>query len=106
MFKNLCASLKKICCSKSNNKSSENISQNDITAELVKAFGGRENITQLDACITRLRIQVASTEKVDQEALKSLGAVGVVKVKGGVQAIFGTKSENLKTTMEEYLRHH
>lgn len=68
------------------------------------AFGGKTNITSLDACITRLRISVADVAKVDQTRLKQLGARGVVVVGAGVQAIFGTQSDNLKTEMDDYLR--
>lgn len=60
--------------------------------------------TNLDACITRLRVSVADTALVDQDKLKKLGAAGVVMVSGGVQAIFGTKSDNLKTEMDEWIR--
>lgn len=76
----------------------------ELAGELVAAFGGKENITNLDACITRLRVSVAETELVDQAKLKQLGAAGVVVVSGGVQAIFGTKSDNLKTDMDEWIR--
>jgi PTS system glucose-specific IIC component len=72
--------------------------------ELVLAFGGRKNLTSLDACITRLRISVNDPAKVDEARLVSLGAAGVVRVGNGVQAIFGPLSENLKTSMEEYLQ--
>jgi PTS system glucose-specific IIC component len=72
--------------------------------DLVVAFGGRNNITSLDACITRLRIAVKDPAKVDQARLKSMGAAGVMVVGGGVQAIFGPLSENMKTGMQEYLR--
>ncbi|PKF50332.1 PTS glucose transporter subunit IIBC [Enterovibrio nigricans] len=76
----------------------------DMAKDLVMAFGGKENITNLDACITRLRVAVASVEKVDQDKLKQLGAAGVVVAGGGVQAIFGTKSDNLKSDMDEWIR--
>jgi PTS system glucose-specific IIC component len=76
----------------------------EMAAELVAAFGGKANITNLDACITRLRVSVADTAAVDQAKLKQLGAAGVVVVKGGVQAIFGTKSDNLKTDMDQWIR--
>ena len=75
----------------------------DMSAALVAAFGGEENIINLDACITRLRISVAEITKVDQAELKKIGAAGVVVAGNGVQAIFGTKSDNLKTDMEAYL---
>lgn len=72
--------------------------------KLVAAFGGRANITDLDACITRLRVGVADVDKVDQPAFKTLGAAGVMVVGRNIQAVFGTRSENLMTDMQEYLR--
>ncbi len=72
--------------------------------ELVAAFGGRANIRSLDACITRLRVEVADITRSSAERLKALGAAGVVTVGSNIQAIFGTRSENLKSAMEEYLR--
>jgi PTS system glucose-specific IIC component len=71
--------------------------------ELVAAFGGRGNIRSLDACITRLRVEVVEISKASADRLKALGAAGVVTVGSNIQAIFGTRSENLKSDMEEYL---
>jgi glucose PTS system EIICB or EIICBA component len=71
--------------------------------QLTLAFGGKSNIADLDACITRLRVGVADVGKADQDRLKALGAAGVVVVGNNVQAIFGPRAENLKTDMEEYL---
>lgn len=68
------------------------------------AFGGRANIKSLDACITRLRVELNDVGKASPDKLKALGAAGVVTVGSGLQAIFGTRSENLKTDMEEYLK--
>jgi glucose PTS system EIICB or EIICBA component len=72
--------------------------------DLVLAFGGRNNITNLDACITRLRVAVKDPAQVDDARLKALGAAGVMKIGNGVQAVFGPLSENLKTDMEIYLK--
>jgi PTS system glucose-specific IIC component len=72
--------------------------------QLVRAFGGRSNILSLDACITRLRVQLRDVTRANPEKLKALGAAGVVVVGDGVQAIFGTQSENLKTEVQEYLK--
>lgn len=72
--------------------------------KLVAAFGGKANIETLDACITRLRLAVKDASKVSDDALKQLGATGVMRIGNNVQAVFGTASENLKTDMEEYLR--
>ncbi len=75
-----------------------------MAARLVAAFGGAANIRSLDACITRLRVELNNVSLASAEALRGLGAAGVVQVGGGMQAIFGTRSENLKTDMEEYMR--
>ena len=75
-----------------------------LAARLVAAFGGAGNIKSLDACITRLRVELHDVERASPDTLKALGASGVMKVGGGMQAIFGTRSENLKTDMEEYMR--
>jgi len=75
-----------------------------MAGELVAAFGGRENIQSLDACITRLRIQLVDPDRASPDRLKALGATGVVRVGNNLQAIFGTRSENLKSDMEEFLR--
>jgi PTS system glucose-specific IIC component len=75
-----------------------------FTQQLVLAFGGKSNIKDLDACITRLRVGVVDVKKANQSKLKALGAAGVLLVGNNMQAIFGTRSENLKTDMEEYLR--
>jgi len=80
------------------------VTGSEMAGKLVSAFGGKENITNLDACITRLRVSVADVAKVDQAELKNLGARGVVVAGSGVQAIFGTKSDNLKTEMDDYIR--
>ncbi|MCC8987130.1 MAG: PTS glucose transporter subunit IIBC [Candidatus Contendobacter sp.] len=72
--------------------------------QLTLAFGGRSNIKNLDACITRLRVELGDISKASTAKLKALGAAGVVVVGNNMQAIFGTQSENLKTDMEEYLR--
>lgn len=74
-----------------------------FSRQLILAFGGKSNIKSLDACITRLRVELHDMRKASPEKLKALGAAGVVTVGNGLQAIFGTQSENLKTDMEEYL---
>lgn len=81
-----------------------NLSGSEMAGELVHAFGGKDNITNLDACITRLRVTVKDVAKVDQAKLKSLGAAGVVVAGSGIQAIFGTKSDNLKTDMDNWIK--
>jgi PTS system glucose-specific IIC component len=79
-------------------------SGDSFALQLVRAFGGRSNIASLDACITRLRVKLNDVNNASADKLKALGAAGVIMVGDGVQAIFGTQSENLKTEMQEYLK--
>jgi PTS system glucose-specific IIC component len=85
-------------------KATRSAGGDSFALQLVRAFGGRSNIASLDACITRLRVKLNDVTKASTEKLKALGAAGVVVVGDGVQAIFGTQSDNLKTEMQEYLK--
>jgi N-acetylglucosamine PTS system EIICBA or EIICB component len=71
--------------------------------QLIAAFGGRENLVNVDACITRLRMEVADKDKVDRGRLKALGAAGVIEVGNNVQAVFGTQAEALKNQITDIL---
>ena len=79
------------------------VAADTMAQQLVLAFGGRSNIVSLDACITRLRVEVADMGKASPDRLKALGAAGVVTVGSGLQAIFGPRSENLMTDMKLYM---
>ena len=76
----------------------------EFALQIVRALGGRSNIVNLDACITRLRVKLKDSSKVSADKLKALGAAGVVMVGDGVQAIFGTRSDVLKTEIGDYLK--
>lgn len=78
--------------------------RSDTARQLVTAFGGAGNIASLDACITRLRVGVKDIAKVDQSRFKAMGAAGAMVVGNDIQVIFGTRSENLKTDIDEYLK--
>ncbi len=71
-----------------------------LAKEILVAFGGKDNIKELDACITRLRITVFDKDKVDVPQLKGLGAAGVFENNCNYQAVFGTHSEILKDQIE------
>jgi PTS system glucose-specific IIC component len=69
----------------------------------IEAFGGPENLVNVDSCITRLRMDVRDTSKVDQARLKQLGASGVLISGNAVQAIVGTIAEVSRTEIDEML---
>ncbi|RSL31053.1 PTS glucose transporter subunit IICBA [Salibacterium salarium] len=75
----------------------------DLPYNVLEAFGGKENLKNLDACITRLRITVNDKEEVDKARLKQLGASGVMEVGQNVQAIFGPKSDAIKSQMQDII---
>ena len=60
-----------------------------LAAKILECLGGQENITNLDACITRLRVSVKDKSIVDKNRIKALGASGVMEVGDNIQAIFG-----------------
>lgn len=85
-------------------------SKSNAKAEIVEkapavlaALGGEENIVSVDACITRLRVEVKDKANVNKEELKSLGAAGVVEVGNGIQAIFGAKADAYKNEIKDIL---
>ncbi|OEK42687.1 PTS glucose transporter subunit IICBA [Staphylococcus saprophyticus] len=76
-----------------------NSSASELPFNVLKAMGGEENIKHLDACITRLRVEVKEKDKVDVAGLNALGASGVLEVGNNMQAIFGPKSDQIKHDM-------
>ncbi|WP_252243276.1 MULTISPECIES: PTS transporter subunit EIIC [unclassified Clostridium] len=70
---------------------------------VLAALGGEENIVSVDACITRLRVEVKDKAKVDKDELKTLGAAGVMEVGNGIQAIFGAKADGYKNAINDIL---
>ncbi|MEY8371667.1 PTS transporter subunit IIBC [Aerococcaceae bacterium 50-4] len=80
-----------------------NASEQQI-ADVIYLLGGRENIEFVDACMTRLRVTVKDTEKVgDDAAWKSAGAMGLMVRGTGIQAIYGPKSDILKSDINDLL---
>ncbi len=71
--------------------------------DIITAFGGAQNIATLDNCITRLRIDVKDVALVNSDALKALGATGVLMMGNGVQAIFGLEADTLRTKMADFI---
>ncbi|MBF0750007.1 glucose-specific PTS transporter subunit IIBC [Mammaliicoccus lentus] len=78
---------------------SRNSSVSELPFDVLEAMGGQNNIKYLDACITRLRVEVLDKTKVDKSELRSLGASGVLEVGNNIQAIFGPKSDQIKHDM-------
>lgn len=77
----------------------------DSQAErIIALLGGRENISLVDACMTRLRVTVKDMDKVASlPAWKAEGAMGLIKKDGGIQAVYGPKADVLKSDINDIL---
>lgn len=73
------------------------------SAEIIlSALGGKENITSLDNCLTRLRLEVKDASLIDEAKLKESGALGVVKLnQHTVQVVFGPQVQFIRNEMEK-----
>lgn len=79
------------------------VGTDSLPGNILTALGGKENITHLDACITRLRVEVKDKGNVNKDRLKKLGASGVLEVGNNVQAIFGTRSDTIKSQIQDIM---
>lgn len=83
----------------SNRAPSKGNEENDRLETIFQGLGGRENVTILDNCATRLRVTVVDISKVDDELLKATGAIAVVKKGNAVQVIYGLEVGNIKNNL-------
>jgi len=85
-------------------ESDTKISGSTEAEAFIAALGGRENILNTDACITRLRMEVRENSHLDDEAFKALGAKGVIRPsQRTVQIVLGTKAEKVAEQIKEAL---
>lgn len=77
---------------------------NSQVVQIINLLGGRDNIADVDACMTRLRVTVNDVEKVGEEvAWKQAGAMGLIIKGSGVQAVYGPKADVLKSDIQDLL---
>ena len=72
--------------------------------QIIDALGGSDNITDLEACITRLRSQLVDPTLVDEEALSQAGTFGVVSVGKTVQVIVGPSAETVAEEINSFVK--
>ena len=84
--------------------SSEKEKTDSQAERIIALLGGRENITLVDACMTRLRVTVKDESKVKElDEWKKEGALGLLKKGNGIQAIYGPKADVLKSDINDIL---
>lgn len=80
------------------------IQGNDQAFAIINLLGGKPNIVDVDACMTRLRVTVKDNTKVGkEEQWKAVGAMGLIVKDNGVQAVYGPKADVLKSDIQDIL---
>lgn len=75
-----------------------------VATKIIEGLGGKENITDVNNCFTRLRVDLVSIDKIDEKVLTSTGAVGVNKINSThVQVIYGPKVDVIATNVKSVL---
>ena len=75
-----------------------------VAAIVLEGLGGKENVTSLNNCITRLRMEIKDYTRVDEKKIKSAGVAGIMRPnKTAVQVIIGTKVQFVADEMKKML---
>lgn len=79
------------------------VQDDGISEAITRGLGGKENISDIDCCATRLRCTVRDASLVSDTVLKEAGASGVIHKGNGVQVIYGPNVTVIKSNLEDYL---
>jgi len=71
--------------------------------QIVAGLGGKDNIVEIEPCITRLRTEVEDASLVDEKALKAAGAHGVMRSGKVIQVVIGTQADTIASDIEDLL---
>ncbi|QAY63601.1 PTS sugar transporter [Xylanimonas allomyrinae] len=69
--------------------------------QILDALGGDDNVIELEACITRLRVEVEDPALVNDKALTAAGAIAVVRSGSAVQVVVGPDADNIASDIED-----
>ncbi|ACN93488.1 pts system, iibc component (plasmid) [Borreliella finlandensis] len=84
--------------------SSEKTSLSETASKVLEGLGGKDNITYIDACASRLRVNLKQIEVIKSDAyFKNLGASGILKKGNSVQIVFGGLSDNIKMGIDKLM---
>ena len=74
-----------------------------VSALILKGLGGKDNLSDVDCCATRLRVTVIDPDKVTDALLKQSGASGVIHKGNGVQVVYGPQVAVIKSNLEDFM---
>lgn len=69
--------------------------------QILDALGGWSNISQLDACITRLRVELKDPSRIDRDAIQAAGAHDVILVASTAQVVVGPDADTIASEIQE-----
>ncbi|HEX7099964.1 MAG TPA: PTS glucose/sucrose transporter subunit IIB [Acidimicrobiia bacterium] len=75
----------------------------DQAEQVLAGLGGKENITEMEPCVTRIRVEVVDTNKVDEAVLRQAGAFGVMRMGSAIQVILGPQADNIEGEMRKLM---
>lgn len=84
-------------------KNDQNENADELSAMICRGLGGKNNISDVDCCVTRLRCTVHNSELVNEGLLKQTGASGIFHKGVGVQIMYGPRVTVIKSNLEDYL---
>ena len=84
-------------------KSEDKRSSDVVSAMILKGLGGKDNLSDVDCCATRLRVTVNDASKVMDDMLKASGASGIIHKGNGIQVIYGPKVSVIKSNLEDFI---
>lgn len=85
------------------NIESENISSEERISKFIESLGGADNFVEIENCVTRLRLVLKDSTKVNESELKKIGALGVVRKNNAVQVIVGTQAEHIADDIKNFM---
>jgi PTS system N-acetylglucosamine-specific IIB component len=71
--------------------------------QILAGLGGRDNIVEIEACITRLRTELEDASLVDEQTLKAAGAHGVMRAGSVVQVVIGPAADTVASDIEDLI---
>ena len=71
--------------------------------QILAGLGGRDNIVEIEACITRLRTELTDASLVDERALQAAGAHGVMRAGAVVQVVVGPEADTIASDIEDLI---
>lgn len=84
-------------------KGTDSGGNNAQSALILSGLGGRDNISDIDCCATRLRITLKVPSRADESLLKKSGASGIIQKGNGIQIIYGPRVSVIKSNLDDYL---